>query len=656
MIEFMERFTKKGARIQPEGSQEGESAVSNESNSESDDSDEDDEDEDEDSDLSDEDEDEDEEEDEEGGGDDENAKKKKAEKIKKRQEEKEKRRKEKELKQKEKEKRRKERELRQKEKEKEKSRTDVTIKVSVANQSVEDVETGDTGKKDRPLSPAQKHDRPSSANAQLNKAETSKEQRPKSASKQGDINNDIEANINDTEEKKEATEGLQEGEEEEKVPENPEDYMDWICMVCQTPNHGLKHNPNPQVDIYFGEKGALYRRMYANLVFHSPKPACKKCFTLCDYKPPPGSAHIFPHNPEPHVAFRGYPKKHILIHGLETEDNPIDDGQRRIIPPRYTNMVRSFFFGKKNDPTSVPMENDWRLKKYILHHFPKIPKYELKPEERYEVGEIIECRQQKSEFCRARVLAVHGNDTYDIKYDGGDECRFVLRKEIRLGTEKRSFAYRVEMMAVILTASFPLCLMIVLSSSDFGLVFLTMFVLSLGLLVIRLKAFCQYAYNYIDAGICVIFRFTLFFTLPLFFFFLTSVIGVTSGKDPANWVTITALAIMTKLFSLPVLYTIRPVYAVLGLFLFLQTSIGMLLLTIYCNTSPSNRGSILIPIIPFMTTILTLKYLRMELHNVWDTCFVIRPRIEDKKSNPSIFLSLYKRLDETWSNIKANYF
>ncbi len=481
--------------------------------------------------------------------------------------------------------------------------------------------------------------------ASTQNSEIKKGERPQSPKHHSDLENGT-VGTDDNDKKK----------DEEDITQNPEDYMDWLCIVCNTANRGLKHNPEPKVDVYFGEKGVLYRRMYANLVFHSPKPTCRKCYTICDYVPPPGSAHIFPHNPEPHVAFSGYPKKHLLIHGLETDNNPKDDGKRRIIPPKYMYNIISFFYGKKNDPTSVPMLNDWRLRKYILHHFPKIPKYEIKPTEQYEVGEIVECRQQKSEFCRARVLEVHGNDTYDIKYDGGDECRFVLRKDIRLGTEKRSFAYRVEMMAVVLTVSFPLCLMMVISTSNFGLTFLTMFLLSLALLLVRIKSFVQYAYNYIDGGICVIFRFTMFFLLPLFFFFLTSIIGVTSGKDPKNWITITALSIITKLFSLPVLYVMRPVYGVIGLLIFLQTSVGMVLLTIFANTTSTNRGTVLIPIIPFITTVLTLKYLRKELHNIWDTCFVIRPRIEDKKSNPSIYKSMYKSFDTAWANFKASYF
>jgi hypothetical protein len=35
------------------------------------------------------------------------------------------------------------------------------------------------------------------------------------------------------------------------------------------------------------------------------------------------------------------------------------------------------------------------------------------------VGEIIECIQQKPVWCRARIIMVRRNHTYDIKYDLG---------------------------------------------------------------------------------------------------------------------------------------------------------------------------------------------------------------------------------------------
>jgi hypothetical protein len=435
-------------------------------------------------------------------------------------------------------------------------------------------------------------------------------------------------------------------EGEEILDDDPDKYMEWVCLVCNTPNRGIKHNPDPRVDIYFGEKGLLYKRMYAHLIFQSPKPTCKKCFTLCDYQPPPGSAHIFPHYNKPHIAFTGYPQPARLLHGLD---------QSTLIK-RIKQRLHSFLFGKAYDGNALPTINDWRLKKYLLHHYPKILKYELKPNEQYEVGEIVESRQQKSEYCRARIINVNSNGTVDIQYDGGDECRFVRRQDIRLGTEKRAYAYRVEMMAVMIVVSFPLCLMLAIVTKNNGFAFLSMLIVSLALLVVRITTFVQYAYNFADAGILVLIRFSALFTLPVFFFFLTSILAVMGGSDTKSWTIITAMAIMTKVFSLPVLYLLRPTFAIVGMIIFLQTSIGLILLTKYVSKDPVVSLFVAIPLGPFITTTLTLKYLRKELHNIWDTCFVIRPKLDDSKSNPWIVATIREGIVGCFESIRAEYF
>lgn len=433
--------------------------------------------------------------------------------------------------------------------------------------------------------------------------------------------------------------GATDVEQPPEVEENPEDYHDWSCIVCNTANHALKYNPNAGVEIYFGEKGAFYKHMYAHLIFQTTKPRCKKCYTVFDYKPPPGSAHIFPHNPDPHTAFKVYPKPVRVQNGLKTDKYSI-----------YYNYFISLLFGLKNNIKSMPTINDWRLKKYIIDHFPKIPKYELKSDERYEVGEILECKLQKSEYYRARIIYVHPNGTYNIRFDQGDELRFVQRHDLRLGTEKRAFAYRVELGLVIMVVSFPLCLILAIMSGDMGIVFLSMFLISLLMFITRIKMLIQYAVNFYQAGICVIGRLSLFYILPVFFFFLTSAVGLTSGGDPGSWGSIVALAIMMKVFAIPVIYAQRPFYAIMASSIFLQTSIGLILLSSWGTAA--KRGYIAIPLAPFITTILTFKYYRKHLHNIWDACLIIRRASDDSKNNPSIFLTCWFYLSKAINYIK----
>lgn len=78
-------------------------------------------------------------------------------------------------------------------------------------------------------------------------------------------------------------------------------------------------------------------------------------------------------------------------------------------------MVVSFFFGRRNHPDSKLMANDWRLSIYLSSMFPEIQRHSKKPEEYYLVGEIVECKLQKSDWCRARIIDAKLSRAYDIK-------------------------------------------------------------------------------------------------------------------------------------------------------------------------------------------------------------------------------------------------
>lgn len=56
--------------------------------------------------------------------------------------------------------------------------------------------------------------------------------------------------------------------------------------------------------------------------------------------------------------------------------------------------------------SSKLLYNDWRLPLYLASKFPDVARSSLLPGEFLEVGEIVECRVQKSDWNRARILAV----------------------------------------------------------------------------------------------------------------------------------------------------------------------------------------------------------------------------------------------------------
>ncbi len=469
--------------------------------------------------------------------------------------------------------------------------------------------------------------------------------------------------------------GQQEAEEEEKrlaelkaLEEqeellHPEDYIDWKCIVCATDNHARQYIKEPPVNIVFGERGKQYKTLYTRLLWDSNKAKCKRCHTVYDYVPPEATAHLFPHNPNPYVAFKNYPMNSIIQHGLKRDERSI-----------FFSKIKSFFYGLTGHPFSKYMLNDWKLKKYVANEFPPLLRYELPSKKHfYEIGEIIECKQQKLEWQRAKIIDIHHiNHTYDIKYDLGDELRFVPEKNIRLRPEKRSFAYRMELVMVIFVIYFPLGLLVALQGM-YGMVFLSVMITSLLLFLVKLISCIQYCYNYYEAGILVILRLTAFYTLPIFFLMVASMVAVANGNDFTTWTTIAALLIVTKVFALPVIYAIRASYIIIALILFLQSSAALVLLgnyaqhvndpTVVTTTTEKSDGtfvtetqyfpptlakSLLLPLIPLITLIFTFKYLRKHLHNIWDVCFVIRPRIETEESNPFIGKTLHAKWKNYW--------
>jgi hypothetical protein len=443
---------------------------------------------------------------------------------------------------------------------------------------------------------------------------------------------------------------------------HPEDYIDWTCIVCNSPNHARQFikEENINVDIVFGMRGIQFKSLYAKMIWESKSTKCKKCYTSYDYSPPEATAHLFPHNPKPYVAFADYPPAPRIQYGLKIDDTS-----------KWKAYLYSLFYGLTSNEKSKVMYNDWKLKKYVTHEFPPFLRYSLKDgKEMYEVGEIIECKQQKLEYYRAKIIDVHPiNNTYDIKYDQGDELRFVPFKNIRLRPEKRSFAYRIELTMVLFILYFPLGIILSMMSGNFGLVFLCLLLTSLGLFCVKLTSLIQYCYNFYDSGILVILRLSSFYTLPIFFLMITSMIGISSASNVEGWSGLVALFILTMISAIPVIYAIRAAYVVIAGIVFLQASVGLILLPTYgqhindptvtikywksldgivheriINHPPTLAASLIVPLIPFLTLIITFKFLRRHLHNIWDVCFVIRPLINTDQANPYIGGIFYNKL------------
>ena len=62
--------------------------------------------------------------------------------------------------------------------------------------------------------------------------------------------------------------------------------------------------------------------------------------------------------------------------------------------------------------------------------------------------------------CRAKIIKVKNHHTYDIRYDTGDELRYVAQDKIRMRPDKGNFSYRVELGIVVVYVFMPLDLLL----------------------------------------------------------------------------------------------------------------------------------------------------------------------------------------------------
>jgi hypothetical protein len=136
----------------------------------------------------------------------------------------------------------------------------------------------------------------------------------------------------------------------------------------------------------------------------------------------------------------------------------------------------------------------------------------------YRIGEIVESRLQKTRICRARVINVRRNHTYDIQYDTGDELRLVNEKNLRLPPAKGDTAAIIEVGMVFYITTLPILLYIAIYSN----VQYTRACISIGALIVAVVIFCvrvellvNFVYHFKFAGVANIARLSLVYLAPV---------------------------------------------------------------------------------------------------------------------------------------------
>jgi hypothetical protein len=404
-------------------------------------------------------------------------------------------------------------------------------------------------------------------------------------------------------------------------------WTEWVCMCCGKKNRRPTHPPNEFL-IAYSEKGLYYKRTIASLKLQKKRPRCTHCYAHEDFVPRPCTAHYFKYNPTPHSAFENYPEV-------------VPTVKRGFFSGLWDKSV-SCLFGQRNHPDSRLMVNDWRLSIYLSSRFPIMPRAVKDKDELYELGEIIECRRQKSDWCRGRIIEARHNHIYDIKYDTGDDVRVVEEHELRLPPGKGAMAYRTELGISMLVLFFPLGLMGAILMGP-GMFFFPTFLLALSLLIYRIQSFFETFLEFYSAGCCVIFQQSMIFTLPILMLFITSLLGLMQESLGISWTIIAACVVVTEITAMPVIYIKRPTFAVMVGILFMESSLTFLMVGLKLD------GVKLVPymivdLFPAFVGIYTLLRFRRWLGYVWDVSMRIRP-LEFDFYEPSFLGKMIKKMN-----------
>jgi len=200
--------------------------------------------------------------------------------------------------------------------------------------------------------------------------------------------------------------------------------------------------------------------------------------------------------------------------------------------------------------------------------------------------------------------------------------------------EKRSYAYIVELVMVYLVITFPIGLF---ASQTITPGLITFFPLCAAafLALLRIQKFTAYVRSFKYNASVPILKLALFYTTPLFIM-LIACVGPLIGTD---WITVTYYWIGTKVFSLPVLYVMKPHFCMFALVLFVQTCAGMYLTASWLEGVPISE-LMAVNLGPFVTATLTLIYYRARLDTFIDVSMVIRPPLNFMKPE-SMCMRLY---------------
>lgn len=156
---------------------------------------------------------------------------------------------------------------------------------------------------------------------------------------------------------------------------------------------------------------------------------------------------------------------------------------------------------------------------------------------------------------------------------------------------------------------FPVTLLGAIAAAP-ALLFIVPFLVSIVLIILRSRAAVLHYRAASNSGTCAVFRLWLFFTFPLIMLVIMGMLGLS-----ANYSGAVVCLIVAKIGSLPVLYSMRATWAIFGSAIFLFSSIGLFMLTLYVNGELTYLSAAMGPL---LLAALVVRKFRMGLGSLWD--------------------------------------
>lgn len=186
--------------------------------------------------------------------------------------------------------------------------------------------------------------------------------------------------------------------------------------------------------------------------------------------------------------------------------------------------------------------------------------------------------------------------------------------------EKGPFAYRVELMMCMVVILFPLCLAAQLT----GLPLLGLCILIPCAYLVSLRTYhsCLLFYRNYAAGCLHATGIYLLYSASLLVMVMAGIFIVTKAES-SSWNFSAVLFIVGQFLCVPILYMMKPFFAVMASVLFIQTSTGAYFLAAQFDGAPLVPAAF--SMIPLFTATCTLLGFRSLLNKIWDVQLRIRP-------------------------------